>query len=114
MKKTLEVNDEYNELKKIMEEIRWKVLNKPHKNENGPDMVVTNEYTAYRIEIKVARKLKSGSWQVKPVEENRKNDDFIAIKVGKMWVFREMSEHLKLCSGNGYNSVTKLYRLLNN
>lgn len=108
------MTDEYDDLKSFMENNNWKVLQKPHKNENGPDMVVTNDSTAYRIEIKVARKLKSGSWQVKPVEINRKNDDFVAIKVGRSWILRTMKEHLNLCSMDGYCSVTELYRLLNN
>lgn len=106
-------SDCFDELKIYFENNGWKVLKKPHKNENGPDMVVVNSSTAYRIEIKVARRLKSGSWQVNPVEYNRRKDDFIAIKIGKSWLFRTMEEHLKLCSEEGYDSVTELYRLMN-
>ena len=112
MSKTLEVSDEWDKLKTYLERIGWKVLDKPKKNENGADMTIINDKLSYRIEIKVARKLASGSWQVNPVEPNRRVDDFIAIFISGQWIFRKMTDHLKLCSENGYNAVTEIARLL--
>jgi len=104
--------DEWDKLKEYLEDVGWKVLDKPKKNENGADMTVVNDKISYRIEIKVARKLASGSWQVNPIEPNRRSDDFVAIFVNNKWILRKMTDHLKLCSENGYNSVTEVTRLL--
>jgi len=75
-------------------------------------MIVVDDKTAYRIEIKVARLKDTGSWAVSPVEEPSKLCDFVAINIGNSWIFRTMREHLIQCSQSGYATVTELAALL--
>ena len=106
--------DDIGLVSKFFEKRGYKVLKAAHKNANGPDLTIVNDYCAYRIEIKTARKIKSGSIQVPPISEPRKSDDFVVVLYCKEIVLIEsMRDYLRLCASDGTRSITLFANMLN-
>ena len=76
---------------------------------NGPDMHIKKDNLVFRVEIKKAR-ISKRSMAVHPVEENRKNDDLIAIVFPSGYILIEpMQDHLFSCSDSGSRSLFGIY-----
>lgn len=90
-----------------------RVLKPKHRNANGPDLTIIKNDSAYRIEVKILYKIRSGSMQTGPIEEARRNDDFVAIVFPNGFVFIEpMDEFLKLANLDGRRTFTFLNQLV--
>lgn len=90
----------------ILKKNKMRISHVAKKNENGPDLWVTQNGKPYSIEIKNCKTTKRNSVQVPPVEKNRRNDDFIAIIHPSGYVlFELMEDHLKCCTPKGYRTL---------
>lgn len=79
---------------------------------NGVDMwVKKKDGKPLSVEIKKARKQKTGCYQVDFVQPNRINDDLIAIILNDKYVLiEEMKHHLSACSNKGFRQFTTLLK----
>ncbi len=93
-----------------LETLGFKCLPQRHKNANGPDIFAVKNNYSYRVEIKKVRKLRSGAFQVPPVEATRRTDDLIAIVLPRYVLIEPMSDHLKCCSPKGTRGLSVLAR----
>ena len=99
---------------KFFKENECEVLNPKHKNSNGPDLNIIKNDEVFRVEIKELRKTKTGSFQVCPISENRKNDDFVLITYKETIVeFISMQDHLKLCCESGVRIMSSVMKIMN-
>jgi hypothetical protein len=96
-------------MKNVLRAIRlngFKPLAPGKSNANGPDIWATKGSRAYSFEVKKCQITKRNSVQCKPVEKNRRCDDFIAIEMPSGYVLIEpMAQHLLLCTKSGYRTL---------
>lgn len=79
---------------------------------NGPDIEVWTGKKGYRVEVKVAVKLKNGGWQIGPLAE--KNTDMLAIVMpNKRIVYSSMKDHKKIMGERGYRGVSDYINFFN-
>jgi hypothetical protein len=87
----------------------YKILSLVEGTKNGPDMHVQKDDLILRVEIKKARPIKR-SMAVHPIEDNRKNDDLVAVVFPSGYVFIEpMKDYLFNCSDCGTRSFFGIY-----
>ena len=100
------------ELSVVFNKLGMSVVYFGKRNANGPDLWV-KRYGGrpLSVEIKKVAKKKNGTWQVPPVEINRRHDDLIAIRCPKGYFLIEpMADHLKACGKSGYRQLTTLLK----
>lgn len=94
---------------KAFELMGYKILTIVAGTENGPDMHIKKDELIFRVEIKKARK-SNRSMAVHPIENNRKNDDFVAVVFPSGYVFIEpMQDYLMNCADSGSRSFFGIY-----
>jgi Holliday junction resolvase len=75
-----ELKDDFDIVKIFLEDKGFSVLEKPHKNENGPDLICHNGKRTYKIEIKKAKIHEDGnSYYCAKLYKEHYNDDYVAI-----------------------------------
>lgn len=104
---TIKIDEvEYRQVKKLLKKMSFKPLAQSNGTKNGSDIWALKNGRVYSIEVKKAKSQNGNNFQVRPVENNRKKDDYIAIVMPSGYVlFEPMKDHLKVCSSKGTRNI---------
>lgn len=99
-------NTEYKLVKRLLKKMSFKTLAQSNGTKSGADVWALKNGRVYTVEIKKAKAQNGNNFQVRPVEHNRKKDDYIAIVMPSGYVlFEPMKDHLKVCSTKGTRNI---------
>lgn len=97
---------------KDMKDTKYTVVPQKYSAMTGPDIEVWTGKKSYKIEVKVAKKLVNGGWQVNPLEE-RHCDMLAVVLPNKRIVYSSIKDHKRLMAAGGYRGITDYVNFFN-
>jgi hypothetical protein len=97
---------EYKIVKRLLKKMSFKPLAQSDGTKSGADIWALKNGKVYSIEVKKAKPQNGNNFQVRPVEPNRKKDDYIAVVFPSGYVlFEPMKDHVSACSLKGTRNI---------
>lgn len=80
---------------------------------NGADIEVWTGKKGYKVEVKVAKRMTRGGWQISPLDS--KNADVVAVVLpnGRI-IYSSIKDHEKISSVKGWRGVSDYINFFNN
>ncbi len=93
---------------KVVRDLRslgYVVKPQTHSAAKGADIQVWTGKVGYKVEVKVAKRLTNGGWQINPLQE--KNTDMLAIVLnsGRI-IYSSYKDHARVVKGKGYRGIS--------
>ena len=80
---------------------------------NGADIEVWTGKKGYKVEVKVAKRMTRGGWQIAPLDS--KNADVVAIVLPKgRIIYSSIKDHERVASVKGWRGVSDYIKFFNN
>lgn len=97
---------------KDMKDTGYILVPQTHSAATGPDIEVWTGKRSYKVEVKVAKCMTNGGWQINPLEE--RHTDLVAIVLPtKRIIYSTLKDHKRLVGPKGYRGITDYLTFFN-